>query len=260
MLFLQESATTDKLSKLSLEEAQAGLLEAVMHMGALTEAAMQADFSIYVSTKQGMLSEAASEEKKEGLFAKVVARAKELLRKAKDHIVRIFNAIVDRLRRLWARITGKNGLVSVTKGGIALIGELDGAFAKYVNEVQGSASDAAAFSEKASKAKETWTAASEKVSAAVEKLDKTAEKEMVKVGQLSKIQASANKISAVANTAKSALEKDIKELEKLEKQADFSDADKEVLALARARNTAYSGLTSAAATVASRINAVIHGV
>lgn len=258
MLFLQESVVT-KTAPISFMEAQAGLLETTMQMSALNEAAMQADFSIHSSLNEGVLTENGAEEKKGNLFSNFAKRVRDLLVRAKDFIVRFFRTVVERLKALWARLTGRNAMIAVPKGAVAVINKMHDEFANVLKIVQSRAKDAMEYKSKVEGAMAKWESVKFSNLKAFQQMVNKGEVEEVKVTQLNKIQVAANTALAISKTATKELDKGIKEAEKAASDKEPTEQAKEGLAMAQAQTAAFGRLVGVASTFSVMVNNVIRG-
>jgi hypothetical protein len=252
-LFLNESAQFDE-PVLTVEEAHVGLLEAVMHMGSLNEAIMVADFTIH--EKNRGLEESVILEAEEGFFKKVANSVIAFLKKVKEKVVGFFRAIGEKLKALWAKLTGSDATIKVAKSGPAALEKVVSAIDSLESAVEGDGKS------------DAYTKAVDKAAAGVSKAGDAAMKVVhsekasksyvdVKVSALNKVQAAANRQTALAGIASGQMDAQIKAAEKAASAKKAEESTKEDLAFARAKAAGFTKLASAAGTLSAFITALI---
>ena len=252
-LFLNESVQYDA-PVLTLEEAHLGLLEAVQHMGALNEAVLVADFTIHEKTRG--LEESVIQEAEQGFFKKVATQVIEFLKKVKDKVVGFFRSVGEKLKALWAKLTGSDSTIKVPKSGPAQLEKVVSALDVLEKAVEG---EGKADAHK--KAYEKAYSAFEKAITAAKKLadDEKSKKSYVevKVASLNKIQAAANRQTALAGIASGQLDTQIKAAEKAAAAKDADESTKEDLAFARSKAAGFTTLAGAAGRLSALISSLI---
>lgn len=258
-MFLQESVQSTGV-KMSIQEAQLALIESVEAVAELTEATLHADFAVHEKTRG--LSEQVIVEAEAGLLTRLAQAVKNVLVKVRDAVVGFFRALKDKLVALWKRLTGGDAVIKMPKSGKAAV---EGSIAALEGLVKAVQSD----EDKA----ETYTKGVNKAYAELEKKIKgfkqtlTAEKETkswveVKANELSKVNAFATRVAAIAGSTQTEINKDIAAAEKAaaavkEPTAEQTKAAQEELQGLRAHAGGYNKLATGASGVMTVISQAV---
>lgn len=250
-LFLSESVQEAPVQ--SLQEAHLGLIEAFESIAELNEGVLRADFAIHERTRG--LEEAAIQEAEAGFFTRVATKVKEMIIKVRDKVVAFFRAIGAKLSALWKRITGSDATITIASSGAKLIDELAGKLDSVVKAVEGA--NGKDYTKNVGKAVDDLQKTAQKAANIVTSEKKARKVTEVKVSSLNKIQATANRIAAIAGTAKSQLDKEVSVAEKAASAKDAGDEAKEALEEARGRASAYTRLAQTASLVSMFYSSVV---
>jgi hypothetical protein len=252
-LFLNESVQFDE-PVLTVEEAQCGLLEAVTHMGSLNEAIMVADFTIH--EKNRGLAESVILEAEEGFFKKVANSVIAFLKKVKEKVVAFFRAIGEKLKALWAKLTGSDATIRVAKSGPAQLEKVVSALEALEKAVE-SDGKSDAYKKAVEKADSAYQKAVESASK-ISNGEKSSKSFVeIKASALNKIQAAANRQTALAGIASGQMDAQIKAAEKAAAAKKAEESTKEDLAFARAKAAGYTTLAGSAGKLSAFISSLI---
>ena len=281
-MFLSEDYAQLDIPVVSFSEASGMLLESAMHIGELSEATLRADY--ITSQKIANLSEEVQLQEQENFFKRVAGAVKAAAIKARDAVSSFIRAVSDKIKAKWTSMTAGRSTIKVPKGGAAAISAVLENVAKLDAAARSTEPNAAKYKSNFDKVKAATDASGTKATKAISAAKATKSWDEVQVNSLSAIQNSANKMAALAGSARTELDKQVKAAEAAEKAADkgatkatataTKDGTKEnkaaskeagaglkaaqnAVALARVHVQTYHGVASAAGALSAMIGSVV---
>ena len=281
-MFLSEDYAEFEVPSVSMSEASDMLLASALHMGNLVEATLQAD---YITSKRiENLSEEVALQEKENFFKRVASAVKQAAIKARDAVSSFIRAVADKIKAKWTSLTAGRSTLKIPKGGAAAISTLLDTVGKLDAAARSGEADAKKYKANFDKVEKTVNVNADKAMKAVSSAKASKSWDEVQVNSLSAIQNSANKMAALAGSARTELDKQVKAAEAAEKVADkgavkadaaaAKDGSKEnkaaskeaggelkkaqnAVALARVHVQAYHTVASSAGALSTLIGSVV---
>lgn len=262
-MFLSEDYAEIEVPAMSLGEASNALLESAMHFGNLVEATLQAD---YITSKRiENLSEEVALQEQENFFKRVAGAVKQAVIKARDAVSGFIRAVADKIKAKWTSLTAGRSTLKIPKGGAAAITSMLDTVGKLDAAARSGESDAKKYKANFDKASKAADVAGDKAMKAVSTAKAGKNWDEVQVNSLSAVQNSANKMAALAGSARSELDKQVKATEAAEKVAEKTankaqgalskEANKDTRAEAKGANAELKNAQNAVALAREHVRA-----